>query len=195
MIRRAAVCSVLLLVAGCATLPPAGDSGSWPWRRAELESLQTWTLNGRVAVATAADGFSGGLAWRQNGARAEIELRGPLGGMALSIRLDGSAMTVTDGSGASLTGEAADDFVAAEIGAPLPVAELRYWLIGVPAPGLPHRETIGADGRLAGLEQAGWQLRYSRYEAVGQLALPARIEIESTAARLRLVVSNWWLAP
>jgi outer membrane lipoprotein LolB len=184
-----------LLVAGCATLPPAGDSGSWPGRRAELEALQTWTLNGRVAVATAADGFSGGLAWRQNGARAEIELRGPLGGMALSIRLDGSAMTVTDGSGAFLAGEAADDFVAAEIGAPLPVAELRYWLIGVPAPGLPHRETIGADGRLAGLEQAGWQLRYSRYEAVGQLALPARIEIESTAARLRLVVSNWWLAP
>jgi outer membrane lipoprotein LolB len=115
--------------------------------------------------------------------------------MALAIRLDGTAMTVTDSSGAIVAGEAADDFVTAEIGAPLPVAELRYWLIGVPAPGLPHRETIGADGRLAGLEQAGWQLRYTRYEAVGQLALPARIEIESPAARLRLVVSDWSLAP
>jgi len=195
VIRRAAACSVLMLAAGCATLPPAGETEDWPARRAELQSLQTWTLNGRVAVSTAADGFSGGLAWRQDGARAQIELRGPLGGMALSIRLDGTAMTVTDGSGDSIAGEAAHDFVAAEIGAPLPVAELRYWLIGVPAPGLPHRENVGADGRLAGLEQAGWQLHYARYETVGGLALPARIEIESTAARLRLVVSSWSLVP
>lgn len=195
MIRRAAACGVLLLAGGCASLPPAGDAGSWPGRRAELQALQTWTLDGRVAVATAAEGFSGGLAWRQEGAQAEIDLRGPLGGAALSIRLDGLSMTVTDGSGASIAGEAAHEYVASEIGAPLPVAELRYWLVGVPAPGLPHQETIGADGRLARLEQAGWQLRYSRYEAVGRLTLPLRIEIESETARLRLVVLNWRLPP
>lgn len=195
MIRRAAACGVLLLAGGCASLPPAGDAGSWPGRRAELQALQTWTLDGRVAVATAAEGFSGGLAWRQEGEQAEIDLRGPLGAAALSIRLDGLSMTVTDGSGASIAGEAAHEYVASEIGAPLPVAELRYWLVGVPAPGLPHQETIGADGRLARLEQAGWQLCYARYEAVGNLALPARIDIESKTARLRLVVSSWRLPP
>jgi outer membrane lipoprotein LolB len=104
-------------------------------------------------------------------------------------------MTVTDGNGDSVEGEAAHQFVASEIGVPLPVAELRYWLVGVPAPGLMHQENIGADGRLESLEQGGWRLRYSRYEMVGELALPARIEIESTAARLRLVVSHWALGP
>lgn len=195
MIRRVATCAVLLLAGGCASLPPASDAGSWPERRAELQALQTWTLDGRVAVATAAEGFSGGLAWRQDGAQAEIDLRGPLGGAALSIRLDGISMTVADGSGASIAGEAARAYVASEVGAPLPLAELRYWLVGAPAPGSSHQETIGADGRLARLEQAGWQLRYSRYEAVGQLALPARIDIESETARLRLVVSSWRLPP
>lgn len=195
MIRRVAACGVLLLAGGCASLPPADDAGSWPGRRAELQALQTWTLDGRVAVAAAAKGFSGGLAWRQDDAQAEIDLRGPLGGAALSIRLDGISMTVTDGSGASVAGEEARAFVASEIGAPLPIAELRYWLVGVPAPGLPHQETIGADGRLARLEQAGWQLRYSRYQAVGRLALPVRIDIESETTRLRLVVSSWRLPP
>ena len=33
----------------------------------------------------------------------------------------------------------------------LPVAEMRYWVIGVPAPGLAAEETLGADRRLAGL--------------------------------------------
>ena len=195
MIRGAAACAVLLLAGGCATLPPPVDAGSWTERRAELQALQSWALDGRVAVATAAEGFSGGLAWRQDGALAEINLRGPLGGTALSIRLDGTQMTVTDGDGASIAGEAARAYVVSEMGAALPVAELRYWLVGVPAPGLPHQEILGGDGRLAGLEQAGWQLRYSRYEAVGRLALPARMEIKSETARLRLVVSSWQLPP
>jgi len=176
-------------------MPPPVDSGSWAGRRAELQALRAWTLDGRVAVATATNGFSGGLAWRQDGALAEIDLRRPLGGVVLSIRLDGSRMTVTDGSGASIAGDAADEYVASEIGAPLPVAELRYWLVGAPSPQLPSRETLGADGRLAGLEQAGWQLRYSRYETVDGFTLPARIEIESASTRLRLVVSNWRLWP
>ena len=148
-----------------------------------------------MAVATAAEGFSGGLSWQQDGAQAAIDLRGPLGGTALSIRLDGASMTVTDRNGAAVAGDAAREYMASEIGAPLPVAELRYWLVGVPAPGPPYRETIGADGRLARLEQAGWQLRYARYTAVGNLALPARIEIESATARLRLIVSSWRLPP
>jgi outer membrane lipoprotein LolB len=195
VIRRVAACAVLALAGGCATVPPAVDAGSWPARRAQLQALESWTLDGRVAVAAADEGFSGGLAWRQQGGRAQIDLRGPLGGVALAIQLDGTRMTVTDANGASITGEAANDYVASEIGAPLPVAELRYWLVGVPAPDQPHQERIGADGRLAALEQAGWRLRYSRYNPVGGLVLPARIEIESAAARLRLVVSKWSLPP
>ncbi|MGB5131760.1 MAG: lipoprotein insertase outer membrane protein LolB [Steroidobacteraceae bacterium] len=195
MIRVAAACAFLALAGGCVSLPPPVDAGSWPARRAELQALESWTLDGRVAVATADEGFSGGFAWRQQGATAAIELRGPLGGKALSIRLDGAQMTVTDANGASIAGDAARAYVASEIGAPLPIAELRYWLVGVPAPDRPHQENIGADGRLSALEQAGWRLRYARYDPVGRLVLPARIEIESETARLRLVVSRWRLPP
>ena len=157
--------------------------------------MRVFSLDGRVAVAAADQGFSGGLAWRQDGAQAEIDLRGPFGGTALSIRLDGTRMTVTDSNGTSIAGDAARDYVASQVGAPLPVSELRYWLVGVPAPQLPFQETIGPDGRLAALEQAGWQLRYSRYQMVGELALPARIDVESERARLRLAVSSWRLPP
>ncbi|MFZ2507582.1 MAG: lipoprotein insertase outer membrane protein LolB [Steroidobacteraceae bacterium] len=193
MIRAAAVSGFMLLGAGCATLPPPTDAASWAGRRADLQALEAWILDGRVAVATAVEGFSGGLAWRQDGAKAEIGLRGPFGGTALSIRLDGEEMTVFDSGGAAIAGDAARQYVVSEIGAPLPLAELRYWLVGVPAPQFQYRETMGTDGRLAALEQAGWRLRYSRYQEVDGHALPVLIEINSESARLRLAVSRWRL--
>lgn len=196
MIRRAATaCGVALLAVGCATLPPADDAGSWPARRAELQSLASWQLDGRFAVATGTAGYSGGLAWRQDGVRAEVELRGPFGGTALSLRVDGEALSVTDGGGTTVDGEVARELLRSELGAPLPVGELRYWLVGAPAPGAPHLESIGADGRLAGLEQAGWQVSYARYEAVGRWVLPARMEIVSAGVRLRVSVGNWVFEP
>lgn len=194
MNARLAACAAALLASGCATLPPPGE-GDWTARREALQALDDWTLTGRVAVAAGAQGFSGGLRWRQAGARAEIDMRGPLGATALAIRVDGEAITVTDGSGTTLGGEEARRITREYIGAPLPLSELRYWLLGAPAPGSAFRETLGADARLAALEQAGWQVRYTRYGAAGAQVLPERMELTAGEVRLRLAVSGWRLAP
>jgi outer membrane lipoprotein LolB len=197
VIARAAAAAVLLLAGGCASLPPAEAPEDWPARRAALQSLDGWKLNGRIAVAAGADGFSGGFDWAQTGARADIALSGPMGGTRLAIQVEGDRFQVTDERGASYAGEEAERFVADRIGPgqPLPVAAMRYWLVGVPAPDAPHEEMLGDDRRLASLEQSGWRVRYERYEPVGALALPARLEMTTAGLRLRVVVSNWRLPP
>jgi len=157
--------------------------------------MDRWSLDGRVAIARGAEGFSGGLSWRQHGAHADIDIRGPLGGTALSITVDGERMSVADGRGAALDGDAALEFLSSELGAPLPIGQLRFWLVGVPAPDAPQRESFGTDGRLATLEQLGWRVRYLRYQSVGRVALPARMEIESEDTRMRLAIGNWTVAP
>ena len=157
--------------------------------------MNRWSLDGRVAIARGAEGFSGGLSWRQDGAHADIEIRGPLGGTAFSIKVDGERMSVADGRGASLDGDAALEFLTSELGAPLPVSQLRFWLVGVSAPDAPQLESIGTDGRLASLEQFGWWVRYLRYQSVSGIALPARMEIESEGTRMRLAIANWTLVP
>jgi outer membrane lipoprotein LolB len=194
---RAAVAASagLLLLAGCATLPEAAAPDDWETRRAQLQALDRWTLSGRVAVAAGDEGFSGGLTWSQSGSRAEVELRGPVGGSALAIRVDGSDLSVTDQHGDVFDGERARELVALRVGSDLPIAELRYWLVGAPAPGEPHRETLGADGRLATLDQAGWRVQYDRYRLAGATPLPARLDVTNGALRLRVAVQDWRLAP
>lgn len=192
---RAAACAALLLLSGCASLPEPAPTGDRQAARAELQALERWTLDGRVAVAAGSEGFSGGLRWTQAGQRADIELRAPVGGRLLAIRVDGDAFSVTDPEGKSFDGERARALVAERVGANLPIAELRYWLVGVPSPGPPFDETLGPDARLATLDQSGWHVRYDRYREAGDRVLPARLDITQGPLRLRVAVSDWRLAP
>ncbi|HTL50887.1 MAG TPA: lipoprotein insertase outer membrane protein LolB [Steroidobacteraceae bacterium] len=197
MTRRIAAAAVLVLASGCATLPPAPETADWPTRRAALQALPGWALNGRIAVAAGENGFSGGLEWAQDGERADIALSGPMGGARLRIRVDRETFSVTDDRGNTYSGEEAERFVAERIGPgePLPVSQMRYWLVGAPAPGTPDEETLGDGERLASITQSGWQVRFDRYATVGEIALPDRLEMTTEGLRLRVVVSRWRLPP
>lgn len=195
MNKRAAACVALLLLSGCASLPEPVPAGGWESVKARLQALERWTLEGRVAVAANSEGFSGGLTWKQAGPRAEVALRGPVGGPVLAIRVDGDEFSVTDSQGETFEGARAKALVAERVGSELPISELRYWLVGVPAPGRPFEETLGADARLATLDQAGWRIRYDRYRSAGELVLPAKLDITQGVLRLRVAVSGWHLAP
>ncbi len=196
MIRHLAACALVLVASGCATLPPAAEPHDWPTRRAALQALDRWTLDGRIAVAAGEKGFSGGIDWLQQGTSADIQISGPMGGKLMDIRLEGGESIVsTDTSGKS--GEVARSDMEKYLGPgqSLPIEEMRYWLVGAPAPGAPHEETLGRDQRLASLSQSGWQVRYDRYQPVGAIALPSRMEMTTEGLRLRVAVSDWRLPP
>ncbi len=194
MKARLAGVAALLFAGGCATLPPPAPTDDWPVRRMALQALDAWTLDGRIAVAAGENGFTGGFDWAQRGDRADVTLSGPLGGAGLEIHLAGDVLDVSVG-GETYSGDDARRLIEERIGPGrvLPVAEMRYWLVGAPAPGQPHEETLGEDRRLASLSQSGWQVHYGRYDAVGRLVLPLRVEMATEGLRLRVAVSNWRL--
>lgn len=178
-------------------MAPPAMTGDRAERRATLQALDDWDLNGRVAIAAGTDGFSGGLSWEQRGEKAEIALRGPMGGSAIRIQVEGAAYVVTDERGRTYGGEDARRFIEAHFGpgSKLPIAAMRYWLVGAPAPDSPYAEAIGEGGSLSGLEQSGWTVGYERYRVVGSLALPERIEMTTEGLRLRVAISEWRLEP
>jgi outer membrane lipoprotein LolB len=192
---RLAACALALVASGCATIAPPPAKQEWPERRAELQALAQWGLDGRVALAAGQEGFSGGLDWRQWGEVADIALRGPMGGAATLIHVDEGGYVVTDRRGVTYRDAEAQRFIEKNLrlAVPLPIREMRYWLVGAPMPGAPHSETLGEGARLASLDQSGWRVEYGGYATVGELALPERIEITAGDVRLRVVVANWRL--
>jgi len=188
---RPGVLILMITLAGCAAQPRGPAPVDWPLRRAELVALDTWRMTGRVAVAVNDEGASASLDWRQAGETSRLALSGPFGTGALQVTLSPQGLSLEDGRGGHAEGEAARAVLAERLGLDVPLAALRYWVMGAPAPDLPFVETLGPDGRPASFEQAGWRVAIAHYAAAAGGLLPARLTAEREGARLKLAVSRW----
>ena len=199
-VRRAlAVVGAACLIAACAPLPRAAPGAAasivtpWAARRAELQSVAAFALRGRVAVAASGQGFNANVRWEQSGERALIALDGPFGAGGLRVALDGPEFALTTSRGEQLDGLAARDALERQLGFALPVEAMRYWLLGVPAPGQPAVERLDDGlGRLAGLAQGGWQVDYPDYAQTADGPRPRRLTATRGEARMRVVVESWY---
>lgn len=196
---RARVCAacllVLLALAGCRTLPVA-TSASAPWesRRPALQGLAHFLVKGRVAVATGATGFNANLRWTQQGDSARLTLDGPLGIGAVQVDSQGDMLEVINAHGEHIGNDLARADLRTRLGFDVPLASLRYWILGVPRPDAPAEESLdSAQQRLAGLTQDGWHVAYGAYVDAHGEVLPARLTLEREAVRVRLVVDDWQL--
>jgi outer membrane lipoprotein LolB len=190
---------VLALLAGCRTVPPpappvSGPGADAPWSEqyAALAKLDNYALSGRVAVAANGQGFSANLRYHQQPQRADLSLDGPMGIGGMRMEFDERELKVTNSRGETLDGAAARAEIESRLGFELPLAQLRWWLLGLPAPGMPaERHEDGAGGAITDFQQDGWRVSInSRAPALG-FSLPERLTAERDGARMKLLVENW----
>ena len=78
------LCCALLAACVSTRRVPAPAEATWEQRVFALQRLESWTLDGRAAVAVGTQGWQATLNWRQNRDSAEVHLSGPLGVGAMS---------------------------------------------------------------------------------------------------------------
>jgi outer membrane lipoprotein LolB len=181
------LCSVLL--AACATTrraPPAPGEG-WEQRVSDLQRQRSWQLDGRAAVAIAAQGWQATLNWRQRGDAEEVHLSGPFGVGALVLE--------RTPDGLSLNGAPPSDAVTNQLqeklGFELPLEHLRFWLLGVPDPSAAFEVKRNEQDRASQLRQADWSVDYDRYMPVAGDLLPAHLVLSREGVRVRIAVDHW----
>jgi outer membrane lipoprotein LolB len=185
------------LLAGCAVTPTTPlQPLTAEQQRSFLHGLPGFSFSGRVAVATADQGSTPSVEWRQQREDSRVRLTGPLGAGSLQIDFSPQQLQLQTSRGERLMDADAELVLERELGFVPPFNALRYWIRGVPAPGAAAAiETYDAAGVLLTLSQHDWLISYQRRvtvsTAAGRVQLPALLTATRDGLRLRLVIDRW----
>lgn len=189
---------LLLTLGACAVRPPVPGpdmSAAYEAHRTRVQALDPWTITGRLALDADGQQWHTNVRWQQSGEAYDIRLFGPFGRDAGRVEGDRGQARLRTADGERFEAADVDRLVAEALGWRLPVSGMRYWVLGLPAPGSAYQPQLDADGRLAELRQSGWTISFQRYRNSPPPALPDRLELTYQDIRLRVLVDQWNVTP
>lgn len=201
--RTFSLCSLWLLfvlLSGCATTPKPLLTEDWQEHTRQLSTLNKWQAVGKLAVKVPNNGGSMGIRWEQEPTQFNIDFSGPFGQNLLTISGNDKLVTLNEPNHAPINAKTAEELIHRNTGWTIPVAQLAFWVRGLPDP----TSRIGkfqpnTQGLIETLEQSGWKISYSEYMSVTSgsetLAMPKRIVAEYKEIRLTLAIREWLLEP
>lgn len=157
----------------------------------QTASISSWELSGAMAARGKKKSWTASVNWLQNGPGSyQIRLFGPLGSGTVMIDKKGGVVTLRDGP-KRVSSSSADALLQKETGVGLPVANLYYWVRGLPAPGAVQTAQRDPQNRLVLLRQSGYTIQYLGYSAVGKAALPSQIRLQGNNIFIKMVIKKW----
>jgi outer membrane lipoprotein LolB len=195
---RLALCAIALVLVGCATtreprtmLPPEAQE-------AALRGLDGFSIKGSTSVRAGEDGFNASLDWEQHDEAALVKLSGPVGAGRLTISWQPGSVRLESSRGQQFEGAEAEQVLLDELGFVPPFDALRYWVLGLEAPGeAATQRELDESGRLGELTQQQWRISYDKWMSVsspaGGVQVPKRLTVTRDDLRLKVLVRRWKL--
>ncbi len=192
----AVAAATLLLLAGCASQPPLPETADWQTQQQQLAKIEHWQLKGKMGYRQADDGGSAWIDWQQHPDQLELRLSGPFGAGATYLRSEPGFTELVQSGKTPLIANSATELTRYLFGWQWPVEALQYWVRGMPSPNSEAESlSLNPEGLLASLEQAGWQLEFSRYRQHQAWLLPGKIKGKRLAddgeTSFTLAIKSW----
>jgi outer membrane lipoprotein LolB len=178
MLRCCAVLGAVLLAA-CAELPQQGVA----------ETTAAFELTGRIVVRFQDRAFSSALRWKRDASGDEIWFTAPLGQTIAYLRADSGGATLTAADQKQYRAGSIESLTRSALGWRLPVAGMRNWVLGQPAPSVVSATVERDDSsRITRFRQDDLQIAFS-YAEPGATR-PSRIDVTGSEAELRFVIDS-----
>jgi outer membrane lipoprotein LolB len=191
-----AAAALACLLAACAGVPPRlgpANEAAWQQRLDALRGLDHWQLEGSIGIVNNGRGGSGAISWVERAPWLEMRFSGPFGIGGFRLSGEPHDLLIETGKGKTYRVTNPRLFLARRLGWPVPIDSLRYWVLGMPAPGV-GTDAIRVDrhGLLRSLSQDGWQIEYRTYTG-GSRPMPLRIDAASGNVKIKLAIERWHL--
>ena len=190
---KLSVVSLLALLAltlsACVSVPSRGYGAVGAWEHRQLiQEANHWEVKAKVGSNLGASG--GRATWKQQDERFDVRISGPLGIGAVDLRGTPQQVEVKSRKGNIVTADP-ESTMRELLGWSLPIANARYWLVGMPGPDRRARAWYDKSGLMVRLEQGDWRIEYPEYQQVGRYRLPRRILLQQGDLKLKMVLADW----
>ena len=192
------ICCVALLATGCSnsrsssdSLPAMDREQTFDRNQDRISNLKSWQFDGRFSIRSQNGVDSANLTWLQESARYLLKISGPLQQGTVFIRGDATGISYKDSKGVTDKAGSPEELLARHTQYNLPIASLRYWVMGRPAPGHAFNLNIGVNGDLRTLSQNGWEIRYEAFETIERYRLPTKIILTHDTLEITISIHDW----
>lgn len=163
---------------------------AWAEHNKKLETLEAWDIEGRISIRFEEEAWHATLLWQQIDQAYHIKLFGPFG--AGAIELNGSPQSVVlTQDGQQQYSQDPELLLSQQLGFRVPINGLRYWAVGQKVPNKSAIIEFDSFGRLANLQQDGWNIRYRGYVNTKGYSLPSKIFMDNAGLDVRIVIDRW----
>jgi outer membrane lipoprotein LolB len=175
--------------------PALSPEEAWKENQINLNRIDSWYSEGRIAVSRQHEGESASFIWQQFPEAFFLKLFGPFGSGAMELEgtLTGPDKQVVMRQGNKLNYAAtAEDLLYQQVKWRVPLSGLTHWAKGVPVPNQPiDKMILNSNGTIKEVNQLGWHITYSQYSQFENNQLPTKMHLINNELEVKLAIRNW----
>jgi len=195
VLKHFASAVLICTVAACTAVPQrtADEAGltAFRARNVQVGGIASWGLAGRISLDDGDQGGSGKLQWDVEPGLSELDFHGALGRGAWHLQVGPGLARLQLADGTVETAPGVGELIREQIGWPVPLDALQWWVRGLAAPGPVENRILDTQGLLVALRQFGWNVEYSRYGSFAGVQMPVRLDAKRDNFRVKLAISRW----
>ena len=165
-------------------------------RNAQLSSLNSWAIAGKIAFITSDKRQSATLHWQKNADNnsESLNLSTVFGIQVLAIDRKNDLVTL-EVDGQQYNTDNLDQLIHSLTGLNLPTQAMGHWLKGLAYllddKVTYHSETLLPTTLTSRYNQKKWQLKYSKYHYIGPYQLAKQLTISQGDLRIKIAIHSW----
>lgn len=148
-------------------------------------NIKNWQIAGKIGLRSPQTSNSAYLNWHQCDKAFDIRLSGPFGQGAAQLRGDGNGIRLTTPD-EEYFASTANQLLEQHLGWPLPIAQLFFWVRGIPDPTSDHQQLT-----MSHFTQQGWAINILSWQQVKGYQLPKKLKAEHPELKVTLILKNW----
>jgi len=192
--------AAILLLSACAQTPQQPSitddpNAFWAQHQQQAATLSNWDIMGKLGIRTPAQSNSARFNWQQLDQEFDIHITTLLGQGVVTLTGSNDDVQIKIAGRGDFNTSTPEALLLQELGWTLPIDVLNYWVRGIPAPNSKAFYQLNEQGLLDTLQQAGWQLSFSRYQVLDSHTLPSKIRLQQGDIIVTLLIKRWSITP